>query len=111
MLNEFRNDAGQLRAFEVRRGYSSFGVLCAALAKYRGVEFHGLASPYRFPRPARFTFQGHGFQVGIPFVDYWVGPLERGDHHASLLELLVYVKQTVLRHRRPLARTHYVSHT
>ena len=109
MLNEFRNQAGQLRAFEIRRGYTSFGGLCTALGKCPGVQFQGLSSTTWYPRPARFTFRGHTFQVDIPYTDFWVGPIQADDSHTSLKELLDYVKYNVLRHRLSLLRSHYVS--
>ena len=109
MLNEFRNSAGQLRAFEVRREYTSFGVLCTSLAKCHGVQFQGIKGAMWHPRPARFVFRGHSFQVAIPFADVWVGPIEPGDTHSALKELLDFVKYNVLRHRFSLHRSHYVS--
>jgi hypothetical protein len=109
MLNEYRNDAGQLRAFEIRRELTGFGTLCSSLAKISGVKFQALPASSWYPRPARFVFQGHAFQVAIPFADYWIGPTEHGDSHASLKEILDYVKLNMLRHRLVLARSHYVS--
>jgi hypothetical protein len=109
LLNEYRNSAGQLRAFEVRRGYTSFGGLCSALAKIPGVMFEGLSASSWYPRPATFTFRGHRFQVAIAFTDYWVGPTQIGEQHVALKELLDFVKREVLRPHLSLGRTHYVS--
>jgi hypothetical protein len=109
MLNEYRNAAGKLRAFEVRREYTSFGVLCSTLAKHAGAEFPDFTGTTWYPRPARFRFNGHLFQVAIPYTDYWIGPIAPGDTHSSLVELLDVVRNTVLRHRMLLLRTHYVS--
>jgi hypothetical protein len=106
---EYRNAAGRLCGFEVNRAITSFGVLCAALARHPNVEFTGFKLPAWYPRPARFSFKGFDYQVAIPFSDYWVGPVQAGDTHAALDELLVHVKTTVLRHRLVLRRSHYVS--
>jgi len=109
MLSEYRNDAGRLRAFEVSSTFTSFGVLCSTLSKCYGVEFQGVSGLRWYPRPAKFTFRGLPFQVAIPFSDYWVGPLETGDAHSAMMELLDYVKHNVLRHRFALLRSNYIT--
>ena len=99
LLSEFRNSSGVLQAFEVCQGQTTFGVLCAALARMPGVEFPEHAPQAWFSRPSRFTFRDQLYEVSIPHEDILVGPVNPGLALIEMEELLEYVRHNVLKCR------------
>ncbi len=99
LLSEFRNPSGQLQAFEVCNGQTSFGMLCSALSGMPGVEFADHDPQAWFARPSRFTFKGQLYEVSIPFDNICVCPVDAGQSLIDMEELLEYVRHDVLRSR------------
>src|SRR5689334_7702238 len=99
LLCEFRNSGGVLQAFEVCYGQTTFGVLCAALARMPGVEFPDHNPQSWFRRPSRFTFRDQLYEVSIPHENIRVCPVNKGQALIEMEELLEYVRHNVLRSR------------
>jgi hypothetical protein len=99
LLCEFRNSGGVLQAFEVCYGQTTFGALCGALSRMPGVEFLDHDPHAWFRRPSRFTFRGQLYEVGIPYENIRVGPVDLGQALIEMEEILEYVRHNVLRSR------------
>ena len=99
LLCEFRNGSGVLQAFEVCFGQTTFGVLCSALSRMPGVEFLNHDPQGWFRRPSRFTFRGELYEVGIPYDNICVCPVDTGKALIEMEEILEFVRHNVLRAR------------
>ena len=96
VLCEFRDSGGRLQAFEVC-SQAPFGVLCEALSRMSGVEFHGHAPTAWFRRPSRFSFRGQLYEISIPHQHICVAPVNGGEAVVEMEELLDYVRRNVLK--------------
>ena len=99
LLCEFRSHSGVLQAFDVCYGQTTFGALCGALMLMPGVEFPGHVPLAWFARPSRFTFKGQRYEVGIPYDNIRVCPVDAGVSLIEMEELLEFVRHNVLRTR------------
>jgi hypothetical protein len=92
-LSEFRTASGVLVMFEIVGQRTTFGQLCALLARISGVEFADFKIPARYTGPTRLRFKGQDFDVSMAQLDYRVRALDPAAHPSKAGELLAQVKQ------------------
>lgn len=92
-LSEFRNASGVLVMFEIVSQRTTFGRLCALLARIPGVEFADFKIPARYTGPTCFRFKGQDFDVSMAHLDYRVRALDPAASPSKAGELLAQVKE------------------
>jgi hypothetical protein len=107
MLSEFRSTQGVLRGFELGRDYVTLGALCAALEQMDGVAFEGRKPTLWSTSPVRFTYKGRLYEITVPSVDLWLGPVEPDVAYPETEDLLQYVKRNILASRRIRFRSRF----
>ena len=93
LLSEFRNASGVLVMFDIVGQRTTFGQLCALLARIPGVEFADFKIPARYTGPTRFRFKGQDFDVSMAHLDYRVRALDPAASPSKAGELLAQVKE------------------
>ena len=88
MVNEYRDAAGGLGAFEFNHEFATMGALRNALARTRGVELELHGDPASSEGRTRFKFIDRLYELSAPHRDVRIAPAERGAVYRETDELL-----------------------
>jgi hypothetical protein len=107
MLNEYRDAAGGLGAFEFNSEFATTGSVRNALTRIPGVEFelHG-DSAWTAGR-TRFKFRDRLYELSAPHLDVRIAPAESGAIYRETHELLRLLSEYLLPKWQNRGRTRF----